>query len=359
MLCVSCERSAVPPQENSEAVSFSIRTKAGSHETYRIMAYSRTEASDNYTFKTTGTYFCSSTETGNENAFLIPYTSTVGTQDKAGAIRGAWGDVWVSCISPVCDYNPDGSVELDPSAELFISEAEAETMDGFGGIHIDSKLKDTRSKFIFNFYAGEIDGVYPEFQISYDESSRIYVRGSGEEGTKVNYYPALKQITFTGESRGRLCTPTDAAEVEATKKPELGQYKYSYNVTVPAAYYAPKNMLPEELKSSSLVKDGNYLVLDFIMTQNSNTKSVSIPVTANMIRLEPMYKYVFNIIVKSTYITATIDIYDHSDEDPDEWHEITNEVNLTPIETRQAGTWNIVDQEGGEWQRPDLGEQVV
>ncbi len=341
-------------QEEANAVDFSLQTKSGS-TTYRIMAYSI----DALSLVATGTYFY------NEgDSFLTPYKDNEGVMDRSGAITGEHGDVYISCISPVRDYNEDGSITFDPSGEFMSTQIEEVTIDGWKPVTIKEKLKDTRSKFIFNFYKAKEE----EGGVSYDYTIKddlIYLKGAGDDGSSVKYYPAVKQITFETEKTGRKCTlfqvgDSDYADVTNTLDSDLGDHVCSYKATVPAAYYAPKDTVAAKLGSSVHVKDGNYLFIQYNMLQKDREKDLNIPINLNVIKLEPMHKYVFNVVVKSNYIEVSVNIYDYSGNSTSDWYNVNDiEGVINKIDVPYNAIFSISDGGNGGWITPNLGTPSI
>ncbi len=362
LLVVSCEWFE-QGGDISEAVQFSMVPMAddanSTYSTYSIIAYTRdVEKDNNFQYRGSGSYYWYD----GAGDFLIPGTvADDGTAmpDENKAMHGSFGEVWITCVSPattVTDgYIPYNSTNT-PDDRFMCSPPEESDVSGYGKIRILNPLVDTRSWLVFNFYGGlDEEGNQVGYEI---KDSKVSVKGFGD-ANPVMYYPATSQVKYTTETTGRQYTLSSASGTTTADDNER-VLLYSTDAYVPAGFYGPKSEVEKALRDqnrlsvpSAYVLNTQYMTLNFSMVQNSTAKAISIPLTAvangnvtEVKELEPRYKYVYNVVVKSVYVSVSVEIYS-------DWVDVPLDTEISPVETELVGTWEL--DSDGNWSQIDLG----
>ncbi len=366
VLAISCDR-IDREEDDSGAVQFSLETRNGATgaaegvATYSIIAYEKSNKASNYSYLADGKYY---SEAGEE--YLIP--GLPGSPSQDAAMHGSFGNVWVTCVSPAIEVNPDGSIAFDfnaqdENADAFLcSPCEEVDVSGYGKVTLKKQLVDTRSWLTFNFYGGQNDA---DHDVSYTiKDDKVYIKGLGDNNP-VDYFPATRQIRYTSETTGRAYELTSYASSEGPPPTEdetesERRLLYTADAYVPAGFYGPKSEVEASLNletPSDAILDGQYLTLNFSMVQTTE-KAISIPLTtaSNGIKeLQAKYQYVYNVIVESVYFTVTVDVYDHSGGQG--WENVENDGTIAPVfESWTIGSWKI--GEDGNWTQVGLETQI-
>ncbi len=317
----SCERPGM--MNNDEGyVNFVLDTKAAEtaqaeKTTFRIMAYNSSSkaylgdkrSGTNYGYGT-GSYYLD-----EDTGMLAPCTVSDDdgqyiADDVNAGIRGSLGNVLLCYLSPALKNNSNGSFDFNPDNPFYCSPCVSVNVNGYGTVNVKDKIKiqDMRAKVAINFYSSRDD---TDFTLKTDNTA-VFLRGTGDDGSSVNFNPASKVIATAAEVKGRSCTLTPVSSTTDDK----GKLLYKTERFVPAANY------------------GYGLTLDLEMTQGEREVALNALLTSDsrVVELLPMYIYTFNLIVESTYITITADIYKPSGDDVNYWYEVTESTETEIVE---------------------------
>ncbi len=308
----SCERPGTMGEDEGY-VNFVLDTKAAEATqaekvTFRIMAYNSSSKAylgdkrngTSYGYGT-GSYYLN-----EDTGMLAPCTvrdddGQYVADDVNAGIRGTLGNVLLCYLSPALKNNPDGSFDFNPDNPFYCSPCVSVNVNGYGTVDVKNQIQiqDMRAKVAINFYSSRDD---TDFTLKTDNTA-VFLRGTGDDGSSVNFNPATKLIATTAEAKGRSCTLTPVSSTTDDK----GTLLYKTELFVPAANY------------------GYGLTLDLEMTQGEREVALNALLTSDsrVVELLPMYIYTFNLIVESTYITITADVYKPSGDDVNYWHEVT------------------------------------
>ena len=368
ILYVSCSKELPGPAGNeyNGTACFGIDTRATdatAGTTYRIMAYGADKNASLYKFQRTGTYYLKTLEVpeGEEVELTACSLSDDGTNpqdNETSGLNGSYGNFYLVFVSPGVKHNEDGSFSFAPTKGKFLASfPEQKSLGGYGRHVMKNPLQDQRAKVGFKFYKWNNVSV-EDFTI--DE---LGLTGAGADGESVKLYPASRQV-IAGKEAGMDIT-LDRKENEQEKNEAGDILRYTTNdenfVFIASAIYAPLDEVAEQL-GVTYYKDhlveSDYLYMTCKLSQGSRKNiPIRMPLTGKFPELEPQHTYVFNITVKSSYLSATVDVFS---QDNNDWQEGGNESGTisNPDYTVKLGTWEIVGTDD-DWQLVKIEEQTI
>lgn len=352
-LHVSCTQELSEPagKEDNGTVDFGIDTRANDvavGTTFRIMVYSANLDEDPYRFKQTGTYYLKNKTDDALTACTVDADGTNPRDNENAGVNGANGSSFVVFVSPGVKSEEDGSFSFNPATqELHASSAEQKALGIYGLHKMNSKIRDRRAKIRFNFYKNEAST--EDFTIK-----NLKLIGNGDGSENVNLFPASRQVVASED--GRKIRIEDKKSEDTTNKEGNQLYYSSEEVYVASAIYAPLDEVAKRLDLSmnkQHLQESSYLRMVCDLSQGERKEMpVRMALTAGEIsELEPQSTYVFNITISSTYITATLDVYNESNN----WEDGGNEGGTIskPDYTVTLGTWKVVGN-GNDWELVEI-----
>lgn len=368
ILYVSCSKELPGPagNEHNGTACFGIDTRATDateRTTYRIMAYGADKNASLYMFQRTGTYYLKTLQVpeGEEVELTACSLSDDGTNpqdNETSGLNGSYGNFYLVFVSPGVKHNEDGSFNFVPTKDKFLASfPEQKSLGGYGRHVMKNPLQDQRAKVGFKFYKLN-NALVEDFTI--DE---LVLTGAGAAGESVKLYPASRQV-IAGKEAGMDIT-LDRKENEQEKNEAGDILRYTTTdknfVYIASAIYAPLDEVAEQLGVTYYkdhLKESDYLYMTCKLSQGSRENiPIRMPLTGKFPELEPQHTYVFNITVKSNYLSATVDVFSQDDND---WQEGGKENGTisTPDYTVKLGTWEIVGTDD-DWQLVKIEEQTI
>jgi len=92
---------------------------------------------------------------------------------------------------------------------------------------------------------------------------------------------------------------------------------------------------------------------------------VVLPLTAKAkdCAILPQRNYIYRVVVKSNYISLSVDVFDAPDGNPNDWENIRPGENEGTIggeaDTIHLGTWEIVQNGDDGWELLEIDEQII
>lgn len=379
--CLACSCSEELRKEVApEQVRFGIDTRASDTKltagtTFRVMAYNPTT----FAFARTGTYLLESLPGEGEVAELKPCALNAdGSLDETGEVTDVFTGQNTTYsfvfVSPGVKNNDDGSFDIDmeqlktTGCRFVASELpENKQLGPYGRIVMKNKLKECRARIGFDFYKSNAAGV-GDFQI---EDLRISSAGNCTE--TVQFYPAKRQVKvddLTSTITIELTPSTEKPEDENGNSLHFTTEEANMAVIVPAIY-APRSKAAEILQTAetNLLKS-EYLLMQCKLIQGEKGHEREMPVVlpltvkAKDCAILPQRNYIYRVVVKSNYISLSVDVYDAPDGNPNDWENIRPGEDEGTIggdaDTIYLGTWEIVqDTDGNGWELQEVDEQVI
>ena len=374
--CLACSCSRELREEVApEQVRFGIDTRASDTKltagtTYRVMAYNTTT----FAFARTGTYLLESLPGDGEVAELKPHAlDTDGGLDATGEVTDVFTGQNTTYsfvfISPGVANNPDGSFDIDmgklkDDSRFVASELpESKRLGPYGLVKMSNKLKECRARIGFDFYKSNAAGV-GDFEIK-----DLCISSAGNGTETVKFYPAKRQVQV-----GSLTSVIPIELTPSTEKPKDENGNSLHFTTEEAnmaaivpAIYAPRSKTAEILKTEETnLLESEYLLMQCKLIQGVREMPVVLPLTvkAKDCAILPQRNYVYRVVVKSNYISLSVDVYDAPDGNPNDWENIRPGEDEGTIggedDTIYLGAWEIVqDTDGNGWELQEVDEQII
>lgn len=374
-LACSCSeelREEVAPEQ----VRFGIDTRASDTQltagtTYRIMAYNPTT----FAFARTGTYLLESPPDEGEVAELKPCAlNDDGGLNTAGEVTDVFTGQNTTYsfvfVSPGVKNNDDGSFDIDMAqlkkngCRFVASELpEAKHLGPYGLVKMSNKMKECRARIGFDFYKSNDAGV-GDFQIK-----ELCIVSAGNDRETVKFYPAKRQVQV-----GSLTSviPINLTDPTVDDKKEKGDSLHLTTaltdmVAIVPAIYAPRSKTAEILKTAETnLLESEYLLMQCKLVQGEREMPVVLPLTvkAKDCAILPQRNYIYRVVVKSNYISLSVEVYDAPGNNSNDWENIRPGENEGTIggeaDTIYLGTWEIVQSEnGGGWELLEIDEQII
>lgn len=375
--CLACSCSEELRKEvEPMPVRFGIDTRASDTKltagtTYRVMAYTPTT----FAFARTGTYLLESLPGEGEVAELKPCALNAdGSLDETGEVTDVFSGQNTTysfvTVSPGVKNNDDGSFDIDMAqlkttgCRFVASELpESKRLGPYGLVKMNNKMKECRARIGFDFYKSKAAGV-GDFQI---EDLSISSAGNGKETVK--FYPAKRQVKIddlTATIPIELSNPTEEDKKEKGDSLHLTTTLTDMAAIVPAIY-APRSKAAEILKTAATnLLESEYLLMQCKLVQGVREMPVVLPLTvkAKDCAILPQRNYIYRVVVKSNYISLSVDVYEASDGNPNDWENIRPGEDEGTIggeaDTIYLGTWEIVQDPGGNgWELRVPDDQVI
>lgn len=369
ILYVSCSKEPPGPagNEHNGTACFGIDTRATNVTagmTYRIMAYGADKNASLYKFQRTGTYYLKTLEVpeGEEvelTACSLDDDGTAPQDNEMSGLNGAYGNFYLVFVSPGVKHNEDGSFSFAPTKDEFLASLpEQKSLGGYGRYVMKNPLQDQRAKVGFKFYKWNNASV-EDFTI--DE---LVLIGAGAAEESVKLYPASRQVIADKEVGMSITLVKKENEQETNEVGDTLCYTTTDKnfVFIASAIYAPLDEVAEQLGVTYYkdhLKESDYLYMTCKLSQGSRKDiPIRMPLTGKFPELEPRHTYVFNITVKSSYLSATVDVFS---QDNNDWQEGGNgggTISNNPDYTVKLGTWEIVGMDD-DWQLVEIEEQTI
>lgn len=347
---------------------FSVKTlegvTAGEETTYRIITYEGNTNIYQYQLKYTGTYYWKKITDEELTACDVDDNGTFKGENLAAGMNGASGKLLLVAVSPGVKHGENGTFQFVPTTTPFKSSyPELTSIGGYGHIPVNA-LKDCRATVALKIYKNK--------NVSFNqlEISDPKLLGAGGDGELVTLYPASRQVAVSEKAIDiKLTAVHGNGEKDNEDNPLYYTTEKADWIYVAAAIYAPLEETEKYLggQTEYLYKDGNYLYMTCKLTQNNQVNvPILMPLTPKMPELLPQHHYTFKILISSTYITASVDVFDKSSND---WQDGNNEENggdyeeseiTKPNYTVELGTWRIAGN-GNDWEIEDdgMGDQEI
>ncbi|UVR25565.1 hypothetical protein NXY22_19470 [Parabacteroides distasonis] len=375
--CLACSCSRELREEVApEQVRFGIDTRASdtgltAGTTFRVMAYNTTT----FGLARTGTYLLESPPDEGEVAELKPCALDAdgnldATDEVTDVFTGQNTTYSFVFVSPGVKNNDDGSFDIDMArlkttgCRFVASELpESKQLGPYGLVKMNNKMKECRARIGFDFYKSNAAGV-GDFQI---EDLRISSAGDGMETVK--FYPAKRQVQvndLTSTIPIELTPSTEKPEDENGNSLHFTTEEENMAAIVPAIY-APRSKTAEILKTEETnLLESEYLLMQCKLVQGMREMPVVLPLTvkAKDCAILPQRNYIYRVVVKSNYISLSVDVYDALGGNPNDWENIRPGEDEGTIggeaDTIHLGTWEIVqDTDGNGWELQEADEQII
>lgn len=374
--CLACSCSRELREEvEPTPVRFGIDTRAADTKltagtTFRVMAYNTTT----FAFARTGTYQLESLPGEGETAELKPCAlSDDGNLDATGEVTDVFTGQNTTYsfvfVSPGVKNNDDGSFDIDMAqlkttgCRFVASELpESKRLGPYGLVKMSNKMKECRARVGFDFYKSNAAGV-GDFQI---EDLRISSAGNGTE--TVRFHPAKRQVqvgNLTSVIPINLTDPTVDDKKEKGDSLHLTTALTDMAAIVPAIY-APRSKTAEILQTEETnLLESEYLLMQCKLVQGVREMPVVLPLTVKTkdCAILPQHNYVYRVVVKSNYISLSVDVYDALDGNPNDWENIRPGEDEGTIggdaDTIYLGTWEIVQNGDDGWELLEIDEQII
>ncbi|MDR2131537.1 MAG: hypothetical protein LBP56_10320 [Odoribacteraceae bacterium] len=379
-LLLACAKEKETPRDEATPARLSIDTRVEAGTTFRILTYTANAAAtstEQFKFRGTGTYYVKTFGDAELTPCLVDDDGTSPVEDIAGGLNGANGSFFIVFVSPAVrndetalntyETNPanlKGSFLVFPreaggaNGAFWATRPEVKPLGGYGINKMTNKLLDHRAKVSVKFYRYD-NGKSGTEAVQSFEIDNLKLVGAGDESTgAVTLYPGTRQAipAFPTEGIGMGLTEEEDPKPWVDEKKAWLFYSTTAPTLVTSAIYAPKATVAGVLGNtrSAYVQESDFLYLTCLITQGSQSQmAIRIPLTASPLlpnhELLPQCEYVFNIIVKSNYISATVDVYDHTHSGAWQTHLPDNGTGTidTPSYTITLGDWSNAS---GDWQ---------
>lgn len=379
--CLACSCSRELREEVApERVRFGIDTRASdggltAGTTYRVMAYDQTSLN----LALTGTYLLESLPGEGEVAELKPCAlHDDGSLDAEGEVT----DVFTGqnktysfvFVSPGVKNNDDGSFDIDmkrlkeTGCRFVASEQpEIKTIGRYGRIVMKNKMKECRARIGFAFYKSPAAGV-GDFRID-----DLCISSAGDGTETVQFYPAKRQVkvgSLTSVIPIKLTPSTEKTEDENGNSLHFTTEEANMAAIVPAIY-APRSKTAEILNTAEEnLQESEYLLMQCKLIQGEEGHEREMPVVLPLTvktkecAILPQRNYIYRVVVKSNYISLSVDVYDASVGNPNDWENIRPGDDEGTIggeaDTIYLGTWEIVqDTDGNGWELNKVDDQII
>jgi len=374
--CLACSCSRELREEVvPEQVRFGIDTRASDTKltagtTFRIMAYNPTT----FAFARTGTYQLESLPGEGEAAELKPCALEAdGNLDATGEVTDVFTGQNTTYsfvfVSPGVKNNDDGSFDINMAqlkttgCRFVASELpESKRLGPYGLVKMSNKLKECRARIGFDFYKSNAAGV-GDFEIN-----DLCISSAGNGTETVKFYPAKRQVKvddLTAAISIDLTAPTTDDIKEKGDSLHLTTALTDMAAIVPAIY-APRSKTAEILKTEETnLLESEYLLMQCKLVQGVREMPVVLPLTAKAkdCAILPQRNYIYRVVVKSNYISLSVDVFDAPDGNPNDWENIRPGENEGTIggeaDTIHLGTWEIVQNGDDGWELLEIDEQII
>lgn len=374
--CLACSCSRELREEVApEQVRFGIDTRASdigltAGTTFRVMAYNTTT----FGLARTGTYLLESPPDEGEVAELKPCALDAdgnldATDEVTDVFTGQNTTYSFVFVSPGVKNNDDGSFNIDMAqlkttgGRFIASELpENKQLGPYGRIVMTKKLKECRARIGFDFYKSKTGGV-GDFRIE-----DLTISSAGEATETVKFYPAKRQVQvndLTSTIAINLSAPTTDDQKEKGDSLHMTTALTDMAAIVPAIY-APRNKTAEILKTAETnLLESEYLLMQCKLVQGMREMPVVLPLTvkAKDCAILPQRNYIYRVVVKSNYISLSVDVYDALGGNPNDWENIRPGEDEGTIggeaDTIHLGIWEIVQNGDDGWELLEIDEQII
>lgn len=360
LLLLSCSNTPELEPENAP-ICFGLDTRAAEGTlpsvgtTYRIMLYTPGQ----FAFaKKTGTFYLKEVPTQSADGFVeltacdLQDDGTFRQDNPDAGLNGTSGTYDMLYVSPGIKHNDDGSFNINPQehqkVKFFASVAPTtKNFVAYGRVTSGAAMKECRATVAIDFYKAKSESVQP-FSIT-----NLRLIGAGAPNGNVKIYPITRQaIAPKAEELPITFHEATSGQTDTNGNPLY--FETSTPVDVASGIYASRSEVAQLLKATNIgnIQESDYLYMacDMTTTDNNETFHVLVPLTSDekMRELLPQHNYRFKVVVYSTYIAFSVNVFNSNTTNNDWETGGTEEGTIeTPDYTVQLGTWKIV---GNTWE---------
>ena len=225
---------------------------------------------------------------------------------------------------------------------------EQQVLGEYNIIRINSPQEEIRSKVRFEIRKDpNLEGDITNIQL------KLKGAGTGKTDEQLYYYPQLRQCTVPSGVEDVMQFPVSGATDTDGSTFYKSETKY-----ILSGIYAPKEITAKILGATldnQNILDKQYLTLSMDFQQGNRAVSAEMMLNADadavLAELKPQREYVYKILVASTYINITLDIYNSTNN----WNDPTNNGTIDiggADKTFNIGTFTI-----NNWKDPSNNEE--